>query len=250
MYPAFEVLPGESNLSHELAAQRLELLVDLDKGSKGNADEASAAAPQFIVAPIQALMQPSPTRSLLGDLVTDAMRWGTGTDVAVLNAGTLRLDDVIRPGPLSNYQLESIFLFPDETRVLTVPLTGARLRDILEHGVADGSLGKGGFLQVSGVSYTYDPAAPSGRRIRGDIRRADGGIIAAGDHVRVAIPVYPACEGGDGYDVPEAATACASRAGTPRAADLLMKYTADSLKGEVTPPKSGRIVRAGNTNPG
>lgn len=188
--------------------------------------------------------------SLLGDLVTDAMRWGTGTDVAVLNAGTLRLDDVIRPGPLSNYQLESIFLFPDETRVLTVPLTGARLRDILEHGVADGSLGKGGFLQVSGVSYTYDPAAPSGRRIRGDIRRADGGIIAPGDPVRVAIPVYPACEGGDGYDVPEAATACANRAGTPRAADLLMKYTADSLKGEVTPPKGGRIVRAGNTNPG
>ena len=50
--------------------------------------------------------------SLLGDLVTDAMRWGTSTDVALLNAGTLRLDDVIRPGPISNYQLESIFLFP------------------------------------------------------------------------------------------------------------------------------------------
>ena len=29
LYPAFEVLPGESNVSHELAAQRLELLVDL-----------------------------------------------------------------------------------------------------------------------------------------------------------------------------------------------------------------------------
>ena len=62
--------------------------------------------------------------SMLGDLVADAMRAGTGADVAVLNAGTLRLDDVIRPGPLSNYQLESIFLFADETRVLTVPLTG------------------------------------------------------------------------------------------------------------------------------
>ena len=105
--------------------------------------------------------------SLLGDLVTDAMRAGTGTDAAVLNAGTLRLDDVIRPGPLSNYQLESIFLFPDETRVLTVPLTGARLREILEHGVADSSLGKGGFLQVSGLSFTYNPAAPSGHPDRG-----------------------------------------------------------------------------------
>jgi 2',3'-cyclic-nucleotide 2'-phosphodiesterase (5'-nucleotidase family) len=188
--------------------------------------------------------------SLLGDLVTDAMRWGARADAAVLNAGTLRLDDVIRPGPLTNYQLESIFLFPDETRVLTVPLTGARLRAVLEHGVADGSLGKGGFLQVSGLSYTYDPAGPTGGRIRGDVRRAGGAAIAPGDTVLVAIPVYPACDHGDGYDVPEAATACAARAAAPRAADLLMKYVSDSLKGEVSPPAKGRIVRAGNTNPG
>ena len=188
--------------------------------------------------------------SLLGDLVTDAMRWGTGTDAALLNAGTLRLDDVIRPGRLSSYQIESIFLFSDETRVLTVPLTGVRLREILEHGVADGSLGKGGFLQVSGLAYTYDPAAPSGHRIQGDVRRQGAGPIGGRDTLKVAIPVYPACEGGDGYDIPEAASACAARQGAPRAADLLTRYVADSLRGEVTPPPTGRIVRAGNTNPG
>lgn len=188
--------------------------------------------------------------SLLGDLVTDAMRAGTGADVAVLNAGTLRLDDVIRPGPLSNYQLESIFLFADETRVLSVPMTGARLRTILEHGVADSSLGKGGFLQVSGVSFTYNPAAPSGSRIQGEVRRAAGGVLGAGDTVRVAVPVYPACEGGDGYEIPEAAPACEARAAAPRAADLLVRFISDSLKGQVTAPPAGRIVRAGNTNPG
>ncbi len=188
--------------------------------------------------------------SLLGDLVTDAMRAGTGADIAVLNAGTLRLDDVIRPGPLSNYQLESIFLFADETRVLSVPMTGARLRTILEHGVADSSLGKGGFLQVSGVSFTYNPAAPSGSRIQGEVRRAAGGVLGAGDTVRVAVPVYPACEGGDGYEIPEAAPACEARAAAPRAADLLVRFISDSLKGQVTAPPAGRIVRAGNTNPG
>ncbi|MGN6390790.1 MAG: bifunctional metallophosphatase/5'-nucleotidase [Gemmatimonadales bacterium] len=188
--------------------------------------------------------------SVLGDLVTDAMRAGTGADVAVLNAGTLRLDDVIRPGALSNYQLESIFLFADETRVLTVPLTGARLRNILEHGVADGSLGKGGFLQVSGVSFTYNPAGSSGTRLVGEFQREAGGPIRATDTVKVAIPVYPACEGGDGYEVPEAAGACADRASAPRAADLLVKYVSDSLKGVVVAPSSGRITRAGNTNPG
>ncbi len=188
--------------------------------------------------------------SLLGDLVTDAMRSGTHADVALLNAGTLRLDDVIRPGPLTNYQLESIFLFPDETRVLTVPLSGARLRTLLEHGVADGSLGKGGFLQVSGVSFTYDPRRPSGSRLDGAIHSATGGVIEERDTVNVAIPVYPACEGGDGYQIPESGPACAASASAPRAADLLTRYIADSLGGEVRTPLEGRIVRAENTNPG
>ena len=61
LYPAFEVLPGESNLSHELAAQRLELLTDLQFPSSNS--------PAFIVAPVQALMQPSPGKDLLAELV-------------------------------------------------------------------------------------------------------------------------------------------------------------------------------------
>jgi len=115
--------------------------------------------------------------------------------------------------------------------------------------VADGSLGKGGFLQVSGLSFTFDPAAPTGKRLVGDVRRAGGGAIAPTDTVQVAIPVYPACDGGDGYEVPEAASACADRSSAPRAADLLMKYVSDSLRGVVSAPTAGRIVPK-NTNPG
>ena len=100
LFPAYEVLPGESNISHELAAQRMELLVDLNDaamrrgGDVANRDDAGtrdrgdattpngAAAtdpiekrnskienPQFIVAPIQSVMQPAPNSGLLGDLV-------------------------------------------------------------------------------------------------------------------------------------------------------------------------------------
>ena len=188
--------------------------------------------------------------SLLGDLVTDAMRTGTGTEIALLNAGTLRLDDVIKPGPITNYQLESIFLFSDETRVITFQLTGTRLREILEHGVAEGSLGKGPFLQVSGVAFTYDPAAPSGSRIVGPLSRQSGGAIRPADTLRVAFPIYPACDGGDGYEVPEAKRECDNRAAAPRAVDLLSGYIADSLGGNVSKPADGRIKRAGNTNPG
>ena len=188
--------------------------------------------------------------SVLGDLVTDAMRAGTHAEVAMLNAGALRLDDVIRPGPVSNYQAESIFLFSDETRVVSFSLTGARLREILEHGVSDGSLGKGGFLQVSGVAFTYDPSSPSGARIIGGLNHHAGGVIRPTDTLKVAFPAYPACDGGDGYDVPEARPACDNRKSAPRAVDLLGSYVSDSLGGTVTAPAGGRIMRGTNTNPG
>ena len=188
--------------------------------------------------------------SALGALVTDAIRAGTGADVALLNAGAMRLDDVIPAGPVSNYQLESIFLFADETRIVTFPLPGSRLRDVLEHGVSDASFGKGGFLQVAGVEFTFDRSRPSGGRVGSELRRPGGGVIGPGDTLQVAMAAFPACGGGDGYKVPEAAEACGQASSGPRAADLLVRYLSDSLGGKMTVPPSGRIVEAGSSNPG
>ncbi|HEY8195707.1 MAG TPA: bifunctional metallophosphatase/5'-nucleotidase [Gemmatimonadales bacterium] len=188
--------------------------------------------------------------SMVGDLVSDAMRAGTGADVALLNSGTLRLDDVIQPGPVSNHQLEALFPFADQTRVITFPVTGAGLRRILEHGVSSGVFGTGGFLQISGLSFTFDPSKPSGRRVVGELRRPSGRTLAAEDSIRVALGVYSACEGGDGFSVPEAQPACANRASAPRAVDLLIEYIIDSLKGRIEAPQDSRVVQAGNANPG
>lgn len=184
--------------------------------------------------------------SMLGDLVSDAMRAGTGADVALLNSGTLRLDRVIPPGPVTNHHIEAIFPFPDQTRIVTFPITGATLRRVLEHSVSSGVLGTGGFLQVSGLSFSFDAAKPGGKKLQGDIRLARGGIVAPGDTVRVAMGAYSACDKGDGYDLPEAAPACARRDAAPRAADLLIRYIADSLGGRIETPKSSRVVRVGN----
>ena len=179
--------------------------------------------------------------SPLGDLVTDAIRSGTGADAAIMNAGTMRIDDVIPAGPITNYQIESIFLFPDEARIMVFPIKGARLREILERGVAEGAVGKGAYLQVSGLKYDWDRARPSGSRIVGDIRKTDGTVIRAGDPIRLAFNVYPACEGGDGYVVPEAKAACDNRAIAPRAVDFVMKHIVTTLDGRVTPPPGGRV---------
>jgi hypothetical protein len=81
----------------------------------------------------------------------------------------------------------------------------------------------------------------------GPVRRADGRAIEAGDQVRIAMDVYPACEGGDGYRIPEAAGACATWQTAPRAADLLMAYVSGPLGGKLAPPAAGRIQAPGGS---
>lgn len=179
----------------------------------------------------------------LGNLVTDALRLGTRADVALINAGNMRIDDVIGPGTITNYHLESIFLFADESRNVTFPLTGARVREVLEHGLSDRSVGRGAFLQMSGVEVRYDPARPSGSRIVGDVRRSDGAVVSPGDSLRVTFGVYPACQGGDGYQIPEAADACKTGATAPRAVDLLLQHVTERLNGRIAAPRSGRLQR-------
>ena len=184
--------------------------------------------------------------SAVGRLVADALRSGTGADVALLNSGNLRLDDVVPAGPVTNYTIESFFLFADESRIVTFPLTGGRLRQVLEHGVTTRSIGAGPFLQVSGVAFTYDPARPDSARIVGPLRRPDGTAIADDDTLRVSFGVYPACEGGDGYAIPEAADACRAWEQAPRAADLVVRHVKEDLQGRIVAPPAGRILRQGS----
>ncbi len=177
----------------------------------------------------------------LGDFVTDAMRHGTGADVALLNSGTLRLDDELQAGPISLWQVESFFLFPDDTRVINFQLTGKRLREVLENGVSEHNYGRGGFLQVSGIRFTADPKQ-TGSRIVGPVLDASGAQIDDSRTLTVAMPVFVACRGGDAFQIPEAADACTRGAKAPRAADLVLRHIAEQPEGAVGTPEGGRIT--------
>lgn len=91
----------------------------------------------------------------LGDFLTDVMRDRMKTDLAILNGGAIRLNDNIPPGPVTRYDLEGIFYFPDT--LVTFELSGAELLDVLRHGVARVHSGGGQFLQVSSIRFRYHP---------------------------------------------------------------------------------------------
>lgn len=91
----------------------------------------------------------------LGNLLTDAAREQMGTDVAILNGGSIRINDDIPPGPVTDFDLEGIFYYTNT--LVAFRATGQQLLDLLRNGVSRADAGDGRFLQVSGLRFSYQP---------------------------------------------------------------------------------------------
>lgn len=88
----------------------------------------------------------------MGDLCADAIRDQTGADIGLVNAGGVRTripKGDITYGDVINIQ-------PFGNNVCAVRATGQQVVDALEWGVRDVPNAAGGFLQVSGISFTID----------------------------------------------------------------------------------------------
>ena len=99
----------------------------------------------------------------MGDVITDAMRHATKTDVALLHGFNFRS---MKKGAGENLtHLDILEALPFANTVVVVELTGAQLRAALEHGVSginsENYRDLSRFLQVSGLRFTYVPARPA-----------------------------------------------------------------------------------------
>jgi 2',3'-cyclic-nucleotide 2'-phosphodiesterase (5'-nucleotidase family) len=91
----------------------------------------------------------------LGNLLADAAREQMQTDVAVVNGGSIRINDNIPPGKITNYDMEGIFYYTNT--LVAFPVTGQQFLDMLNNSVSRVDAGDGRFLQVSGVTFRYGP---------------------------------------------------------------------------------------------
>jgi len=97
----------------------------------------------------------------LGDLVADMMREASGADVALINGGTIRAG--VPAGPVTVGTIYNVL--PFDNWLISFAITGKELRESLETGVSRVEVRDGGFPQVSGMSFTFNPKAPAGSRI-------------------------------------------------------------------------------------
>ncbi|MDR0903692.1 MAG: 5'-nucleotidase C-terminal domain-containing protein [Ruminococcus sp.] len=97
----------------------------------------------------------------IGDFVADAIKAASGADIALMNGGSIRAD--LPTGDITVENINSILPFVNF--ILMAEIDGKTLRETLEHSVSDYPAETGGFLQVSGVSFSFNPDAAPGSRI-------------------------------------------------------------------------------------
>lgn len=100
---------------------------------------------------------------LSGNTVADALRFVPFPEaqIAIINGGALRTS--LPGGPVTPGNV--LGTLPFQNTAVTAKISGATLLQALEHGVANYGEGEGGFLQVSGMRYAFNPAKESGKRI-------------------------------------------------------------------------------------
>jgi 5'-nucleotidase len=85
----------------------------------------------------------------LTDLITASFdREAGGVDVAILNGGSVRIDDVIQAGPVTEYDV--LRILPFGGHVTRAAIDGALLRSVLDVGLTN--RGSGGFLHARGAT--------------------------------------------------------------------------------------------------
>ena len=102
----------------------------------------------------------------IADFIADSFRKAAGADVALINGGSIRADDVLPAGDLTVRDVLSILPFGNDLSVIEV--TGDVLLQALEHGVSLTGPGAepGRFAQVSGIRYSFDASRLPGTRIK------------------------------------------------------------------------------------
>jgi len=88
-------------------------------------------------------------------LIGEAMRREAGTEIAVYNSGSIRIDDIVPAGPVTQYDV--IRILPFGGKILKATFSGALLARMLA--IGDQNRGTGGYLQVTGVPKPLDPSA-------------------------------------------------------------------------------------------
>jgi 5'-nucleotidase / UDP-sugar diphosphatase len=171
----------------------------------------------------------------LGDFITDAIRADAGTQIAILNAGSIRGNRVYPAGPLTRRTL--VEMEPFDNVICTLAVPGRVVLEALNSGVSKLPAAAGQFPQVSGLTMAVDRRAPAGDRVR-DVR-VNGEPLVPDQTYTIAMPDFM-LKGGDGYTMFAGQRVLVGPEAGSLVSAALEKYVV--ARREIAPQIDGRIA--------
>jgi 2',3'-cyclic-nucleotide 2'-phosphodiesterase (5'-nucleotidase family) len=172
----------------------------------------------------------------IGNLVADAVRSGTGADVALVNGGNLRGNRVYPPGSaITRRDVHTELPFGNKAVVLDI--AGSDLKAALEQSLAGAERATGAFPQVSGLEIRADVTRPLGERVVSVM--VNGEPLLEEARYKLATSDFLA-RGGDGLEALERARVLVGPKEAAPVADHVIDYLGS--QGTVAPALEGRIV--------
>ncbi len=156
----------------------------------------------------------------LSNLLTDAIRWKVGADIALQNGGGIRSS--IKPGKITTRDILTVLPFGNTLYVLN--LKGSVIKSVLDF-AAKIPAGKGSYLHTSGLTWTSENGIPKNILVAGkklDLNKT----------YKVVTNNYLA-SGGDGYKIIGEHKSQGYDTGFT-AASVLGEFMQKQLKGEIS----------------
>ena len=188
----------------------------------------------------------------LGNFIADCVAEASDAPIAVVNGGGIRASfyaGVVYGGDIA-------VVCPFDNQIVVLEMDGQTLWDMLENGLSacTDEFPGGQFLQVSGLTYTFDSSKPAGSRLTG-VTLPDGTELDRTGQYQVAVTDYMAgsrtyAEGnGDGYTMlnyyddatPKGNVTLVSETGLTYR-DALAQYFEQHRDSAVSVTLAGRIV--------
>ena len=128
-------------------------------------------------------VKPGKGETAWGRLVADALRAQSGSDIALVDAGSLN-PGTLRAGEIERANIEALLNFGTRDNAVVLTITGAQLRAALEKAVQDYPTRSLSFLHGSGLTVRFGTGAAP--RV-GDVR-ISGRPVGNADQIKVAVP--------------------------------------------------------------
>lgn len=134
----------------------------------------------------------------IGNLIADAVREINGTDIAVVNGGSIR--GSLYKGDVYSYDLD--YVCPYDNNIIVLEVNAEVIRSMLANSLSmmiqESNIPGGRFLNVSGLKYSFTPATDSTPAQLVDVTLADGSPLDENAVYTIAVTDYMA--GKSGYE--------------------------------------------------